>query len=57
MLNMTSHQRNENLNHSETPFHNHQIIKINKIDNSKCWSGYRELELSYVADGNIKWYI
>ena len=42
MLGITSHQRDENQNHSETPLVR-RAIKT-KSTNNKCWRGCREKE-------------
>lgn len=33
-----------------------RLAKIRKTDNTKCGKGVEELELSYTAGGNAKWY-
>lgn len=31
------------------------MAKLNTIDNTKCWRGEKQLELSDTADGCVKW--
>ena len=40
---------------NKEPLHITKTAFDRKTANDKCWQEWRELEPTYVADGNIKW--
>lgn len=56
MLDILSHQGNENHYYNDIPLQAPRMTNICKIYNSTCWQGYGETGTSYTAGGNIKLY-
>lgn len=54
MFNIKSHQEIANQNHNEKPFTCSYSYK-KKMDNSRDWRIWKNLETSYIAGGSVKW--
>lgn len=41
-ISVSLNQGNENSNPGEIPFYTYWLIKLNTLDNTKCWQGWEE---------------